>query len=293
MVEGSQQLSDRGPQLGDGVLGGDGVVDGGRVEHPGPPLHGTGRGGDDLGVLEQPSRADRCTQAVAVPGKDRCMECLGAGVDAGGCLPAEVEAESVTGLPIRQSLECLQQHHRGQHAGRDRRSSLHRAGVQIGEVVVTEHHVTVVGEEAIDRSELQPVTEKIPRVLEALLGLRGPERHGQILSAAQVKLRDPLGDYFCSLLEPSLCFPLQRGVRSAGRRCLHRRGDATRPGRPGRARRRGRPSSLAAFAQPACAQFDRCVPPSRPATSSFRHPPDSQDLSSVAASSMRMLAMSL
>jgi hypothetical protein len=201
MVEGSQQLSDRGPQLGDGVLGGDGVVDGGRVEHPHPPLHGTGRGCHDLGVLEQPPRRDRSTQAIALPGKNRCMECLGAGVDAGGCLPAEVEAESVTGLPIRQSLECLQQHHRGQHAGRDRRSSLHRAGVQIGEVVVTEHHVTVVGEEAIDRSELQPVTEKIPRVLEALLGLRGPERHGQILSAAQVKLRDPLGDHFCSLLE--------------------------------------------------------------------------------------------
>jgi hypothetical protein len=92
------------------------------------------------------------------------MECLGAGVDACSCLPTEVEAESVTGLTVRQSLEGLQQHDRGQHAGRDRRSSPHRDRVQIGEVVVAEHHVTVVGEEAIDRSELQTVTEEIPRV---------------------------------------------------------------------------------------------------------------------------------
>ena len=120
------------------------------------------------------------------------MEGLGSGVDTCGRLPAKVEAESVTGLPIRQPLECLQQHHRRQHAGRDRGSSPHRAGVEIGEVVVAEHHVPVVGEEAIDRSRLQTITEEIPRVLEALLGLRGPERHVQILSAGQVRPGDPL-----------------------------------------------------------------------------------------------------
>jgi hypothetical protein len=43
--------------------------------------------------------------------------------------------------------------------------------MQIGEVVVSEHLVPVICEEAVDRAQLQPITEEIPRVLEALLGL--------------------------------------------------------------------------------------------------------------------------
>ena len=110
------------------------------------------------------------------------MEGLGTGVDAGGCLPAKVEAEPVTCLAIRQAFVGLQEHHRRHHAGRDGRASSGRVGIQIGEVVVSEHLVPVICEEAVDRAQLQPVTEEIPRVLEALLDRRTTECHGQILA---------------------------------------------------------------------------------------------------------------
>src|SRR5271170_1239279 len=42
IVQYYQQLPDRGPQLGDGVLGGDGVIEGGRVDHASPVAHGAG-----------------------------------------------------------------------------------------------------------------------------------------------------------------------------------------------------------------------------------------------------------
>jgi hypothetical protein len=38
-------------------------------------------------------------------------------------------------------------------------------------VVVIEELVTAVGQESIDRTRLQPVTEDLPRTLDALLGL--------------------------------------------------------------------------------------------------------------------------
>jgi hypothetical protein len=51
------------------------------------------------------------------------VERLCSGVHTGGCLPAKAEAEAITGLPIRQALDGLQEHHRRHHAGRDRRTS--------------------------------------------------------------------------------------------------------------------------------------------------------------------------
>jgi len=61
LVESHEHLADRGSQLGDGVLGGHRVEDGGGVEHPSPALHGPRRLGHHLGVLEETARAHRGT----------------------------------------------------------------------------------------------------------------------------------------------------------------------------------------------------------------------------------------
>jgi len=68
------------------------------------------------------------------------MEGLGTGVDAGGCLPAKVEAEPVTCLAIRQAFVGLQEHH-GRHHAAGWSDVLSRVRMQIGEVVISEHLV--------------------------------------------------------------------------------------------------------------------------------------------------------
>ena len=105
------------------------------------------------------------------------MERRVAGVDAGGRLPAQVEAETVGGLGVAQALEGLEEHHRRHHPGRNGRSAPYGLLIEIGEVVVTEEPLTVVGQEPIDRTLLQPITEDLPRILEALLDLRPTKCH--------------------------------------------------------------------------------------------------------------------
>ena len=99
------------------------------------------------------------------------MERHVAGVDPAGRLPAQVEAEPVDRLGVAQALEGLEDHHRRHHPGRDGRSSPRRLRVEIGEVVVAEEPLSVIGQQPVDRTLLQPIAEDLPRVLEALLDL--------------------------------------------------------------------------------------------------------------------------
>ncbi len=94
-----------------------------------------------------------------------------AGVDPRGRLPAQVEAEPVDRLGVTQALEGLEHHDRGHHPGRDGRSPPGRLGIEIGEVVVAVEPLSVVGQQAIERTLLQPIAEDLPRTLEALLDL--------------------------------------------------------------------------------------------------------------------------
>ncbi len=114
------------------------------------------------------------------------------GVDSGGGLPAQVEAEPVDRLGVAQALEGLEHHDGRHHPGRDGRSSPGRLGIEIGEVVVAEELVAVVGQEAIERTHLQPITEDLPRALEALLDFCPTKCHGQILADRDTN-REPLG----------------------------------------------------------------------------------------------------
>ena len=117
------------------------------------------------------SRPLRGAQPVALTDQRGRMERFVAGVDPGGRLPAQVEAETVGSVGVAQAFEGLEEHHRRHHPGRDGRSSPHGLVVEVGEVVVIEELVPVVGQEPIDRTFLQPITEDLPRILEALLGL--------------------------------------------------------------------------------------------------------------------------
>ncbi len=83
-------------------------------------------------------------------------------------LPAQVHFQTVARLPVREPLEALEEHGRGQDSGRDGGAALGRALVEVGEVVVGEHLVAVIGEESVERSLLEPVAEDLSRILEAL-----------------------------------------------------------------------------------------------------------------------------
>ncbi len=98
------------------------------------------------------------------------MEALIAGVDPAGSLPAQVEAEPVDRLGVAQALEGLEEHHARHHPGRDGGPPPLRVLVQIGEVVVAEEPLTVVGQQAIKRPFLQPIAQDLPRILEAAAG---------------------------------------------------------------------------------------------------------------------------
>ena len=80
------------------------------------------------------------------------MERPVAGVDPGGRLAAQVELETVGGFGVAQPFEGLEEHHRRHHPGRNGRSPPHRLLVEIGEVVVPEELVTVIGQEPVDRT---------------------------------------------------------------------------------------------------------------------------------------------
>jgi len=58
---------------------------------------------------------------------------------------------------------------RRHHPGRDGRPSRPGLLVEVGEVVIAKEPMTVVGQEPVDGTLLQPVAEDLPRVLEALL----------------------------------------------------------------------------------------------------------------------------
>ena len=111
-------------------------------------------------------------QAVALADEGRRVEGLGSEVDAAGRLPAEVDLQAVGCFAIRQPLEGLQHHHGGDQARRDRRSPPHRVRVEVGEVVVGEEAISLVGQQPVDRALAETIAEDLARVLEAVLHQR-------------------------------------------------------------------------------------------------------------------------
>ena len=86
-----------------------------------------------------------------------------------GCLPAQIAHEVVAGLLVGEALVGLQQHHRRQHPGGDRRAPELGGLGGIGEVVVGEHRPSVLGQKPVGAPE--PLHEHTPGVLEAGLDI--------------------------------------------------------------------------------------------------------------------------
>jgi hypothetical protein len=119
-----QQSPDRAPQHRDGVLGGDRVLQGRRVQHPLDPDQ-PHLAGQVAGHPEDPIRVGRGPQPSPEVDQHR-MRKRGRLLPShrvshpGRIPPAHVEGEPVGRLPIRQALQPLQHHHHGQDRRRHR-----------------------------------------------------------------------------------------------------------------------------------------------------------------------------
>ena len=121
---GPQQPPDRPPQHGHGVLGGDRVLQRGRVQHPLDPNqpHLAGqlcRHSEDpiqIGRAAQP-RPQIHQHGVGEAGRLLASHRIS---DPGGIAPAHIEGEPIGRLPVRQALQPLQHHHHRQDRRRHR-----------------------------------------------------------------------------------------------------------------------------------------------------------------------------
>ena len=144
--------SDRRDELGDGVLGGDGVVEDGRVEGSAVLcLEHTGRLHDSPDGLEDPLWPFRLAKAGAPVGEHGEVEARVVEREPTGDLPVEAGPQLSDGVAVGQTLQGLEHHHRADEHGWDRRSAL-PGGEQVGKVLVFEQLVSVIGQERVDRA---------------------------------------------------------------------------------------------------------------------------------------------
>jgi hypothetical protein len=141
--------ADRRDQLGDGVLGGDRILQDRGVQHPPtPPLEHPGLLHDLTDRLEDPPGPRRRADAVAPVHQHRGVKPLVVQPQPAGHLPGDVAPQRADRLPVAQALQGLQHHHRGDHLGRHRRmpTTLTR---HIGKQLRWEQLVAVLGEEGM------------------------------------------------------------------------------------------------------------------------------------------------
>jgi hypothetical protein len=141
--------ADRRDQLGDGVLGGDRTGQDGGVQHP-PAASGEHPGllHDLTDRLEDPPGPRRRADAVAPVHQHRGMQPHVVQPQPAGDLPGDIAPQRADRLPVRQALQGLQHHHRGDHLGRHRPmpTTLTR---HIGKQLRWEQLVAVLGEEGM------------------------------------------------------------------------------------------------------------------------------------------------
>jgi hypothetical protein len=150
---GPQQPSNGAPQHGHGVLGGDRILQGCRVQHSAHPDQPQ-LAGQLAGHSEDPVRVLGAAQPGAevhqhgVGEAGRLLASHGIG-HSSGVPPAHVEGEAVGRLPIRQALQPLQHHHHGQDRRRHRPTpgELEEVGEQLGR----EQPGPLPGQEPVDR----------------------------------------------------------------------------------------------------------------------------------------------
>jgi hypothetical protein len=197
---GPQQPPDRAPDHRDRVLGGDRVLQRGRVQHPLDP-HQPHLAGQLAGDPEDPIRIGRAAQ----PGPQIDQHGVGeAGrllpghpiSHPGGVPPADVEGEPVGRLSVRQPFQPLQDHHHGQDRGRHRPATgrLEQVGEQLG----WEQPGSLPGQKPVDRSlgqgRLTPASTNGGQLRAAQLTAKGHNSSSRLDNGARSLPAQPATD---------------------------------------------------------------------------------------------------
>jgi hypothetical protein len=150
--------ADRRDQLGHRVLRGDRVIQHGRVQRP-PHLafEDPGRIDHRAHRVEDPLRPLADAQLVAPQREHRRVEPLIIERQTGRDLPTQIGPQRRDRVAVRQALQGLQHHRRGDHIRRHRRTTPTRRE-QIGEQLVGEHLTAMLSQEPIHR----PGRHKMP-----------------------------------------------------------------------------------------------------------------------------------
>jgi len=158
-------------ELHDGVLGGDRVVEHGRVEHP-AGLAGDHPGGVDDGPnrVEDPLGRLAGTQFAAPQGQHRRVEALVGERQPRGHLPDDVVPQLADRVAVREALQGLEHHDRGDDIGGHRGSAPAR-GKQVGEQLVGEQRPALLGQEGGHRAGRHQVPAQRSRVEELGVGI--------------------------------------------------------------------------------------------------------------------------
>jgi hypothetical protein len=184
--------TDRADELGDRVLGRDGVVEQRRVERP------TGLAHEDAGRLdhrahrlEDPLGALRVAQPRSPVGEDRVVETRLIEGETTGHLPADPVGQGPGGVAIRKTLEGLQDHDRGDRVGRDRGAAA-LGKEQVFEHLVGKQFMTMIGQERLDASLRHELSTERRRVKQFTIGF-AESLHVTILDdrCSRIRLCEP------------------------------------------------------------------------------------------------------
>jgi len=182
--------ADRRDQLGDGVLGGDRVGQDGGIQHPPTPT------GEHPGLLhhladrlEDPPRPIRGPRTSPPVHQHRGVESLVVQPQPAGDLPGNITPQRTDRLAVRQALQGLQHHHRGDHLGGHRRMPATLAD-NISEQLGRKQLVTMASEEGVHRPVRDQVATPARRV-QLVIGWLGLGTHTRSLSADSLQRELP------------------------------------------------------------------------------------------------------
>ena len=166
--------ADLSGQHRDRVLAGDRVIQHRRVERP--PV----AAGDDTGLgdhrphrLEDPVRVVAGPQLVAPQRQHRRVERLVRDREAGGGFPGDVGLQRPARVAVRTAVQRLQHHHRRHNVGGDRGAAPARRE-QIGEHLIREQPMSVLGQEPVNRSLPEQMAAQRCRVKQLPIRTRRP-----------------------------------------------------------------------------------------------------------------------
>ena len=184
---------DRADELGDGVLGRDRVVEQRRIERPAslaredPPWPRSPRAPPRRSARDEQSGA----ASSAPVGEDRVVEALIVEGQTAGHLPADPVGQRPCGVAVRESLEGLEDHDRGNGVGRDRGSPA-LGEEQVLEHLVGEQLVAMVRQERLDAPLGHELSAERRRVEQFTIEFAEPLHVSILDGRSRIRLCEPI-----------------------------------------------------------------------------------------------------